>query len=1322
MARTKNLQTIIQDFIDFIKLAQPDADTKPATVIRDILIDAPATQLSAYYDQLGLVSSQLSFKDLNGIDIDNYVKNFGISRKNSVSSTGVALVTFSNIFADFAINPGQLLYSSNGLSFSVLNGTTVSVKNGNFYKSVALKYKNDLDFLGITDIYAVEVSVQSTSPGTIGNISKYGINRSNISNVNNATNILPFENGRDSETDSVLKNRFISSLNGASTGTNLGYSSAATSVLGVSDALVIEPGDPLMTRDGTVVEIHDDGTREIISEGTGGKVDVLVLGKNPQENTESFIYKDKSNTTNASSALNDVILGQIPEINGTTINRKRFQSNQLGLFPLQPVNDVIEITGSQSGSNFLPKSIDEFGRISGNYEIIKDSGNFAGSPFATDKFHWISNYINNFSEDKLKGQPFGQDKVNFTDVIKFNKITQNLAVTNENSTILSDNRFIQLLHTPATSVSRVFNTNTGERYLIVNQNPDGGTSNSTGRVQISGKTLPRATDTLQVDYNWIIDYDNYYDFDGKVNTNNKRSVNDSIDWGYSALTTEEIRFVKDVSGNFYTAIASNNVSSLISINKYLLAISEIEQDFSGTLFNRKYCYLSLISLITDVNSVYGNTEVYNTTLNDGFFINNLDNSAYVFLPTDTNGQAGDRAYVKYNKLSLLENSTFNNNIITIPSNPEISALSELRLEVVYIAKINELVSNDVSNLPTFRVGNGFNNNPNIPINNLNNCVITRESAKVQQNISLQYYIDLECFSDISIVDGYDIVDIFNISTNASYVTGCTVVVNDGKYRVMIDNTVGANNQDNVVVLYNQKYKNLFQPAMFSNRVIYCNVKSWLYDVSTDRNYIDISNTTISLNESGIYFSIVDGFTGEIYSSYTDGYTDGSGTLFSLSTPFTNEMIKNKKIKVTKGTFKGEYNASIYITSLNLFIHDDLTEQNILLTRLISNKDLSNTIEYDASIGRIYFDKNTVNSGDKVILTLFRNNKMRATSTKLGINLIDQNINNGVIQINGDSVLKLEGVFTATNTGLKQNINEILRAKNLTGYQIIDIKYLAKVNTIAATSEQILSINNVYDLNFCEIKNNIYSQLNKNLTLSDIEFNLNDTITNTLNDGSNVFIPQIGDRLKIIVHLMKVNDSEILSFVRPGILYTNKNFMVIKNIKTISGFKSTVNSRISVTNLNQPGLNSRYRAYYDYIAPKTNERIVIRYNYNKLVNDVTKAIENIRPINADVLAKEAKQIGINVTMNIVLVNGFQGSVNTVVQNLRDALINNLNSETLGGTIDSSDLVSVAYSIDGIDRVRVIGFNKNDETGQVLSITAQKDEYFIANNVIINVESR
>mgnify|MGYP003460721228 CR=1 FL=1 len=1320
MARTKNLQTIIQDFIDFIKLAQPDADTKPATVIRDILIDAPATQLSAYYDQLGLVSSQLAFKDLNGNDIDNYVKNFGISRKTAVSSAGVVLLTFNNIFADFAVNPGQLIYSSNGLSFSVLNGTTISSKNINYYKSVALKYKNDLDFLGITDIYAVEVSVQCTSPGTIGNISKYGVNRSNISNVNNATNILPFENGRDSETDSVLKNRFISSLNGASTGTNLGYSSAATSVLGVSDSIVIEPGDPLMTRDGTIVEIHDDGTREIISEGTGGKVDVLVLGKNPQENIESFIYRDKSNTNNASSNLNDVILGQIPQIDGKTINRKRFQSNQLGLFPLQPVDDVLEVTGSESGSNFLPKSVDEFGRISGNFEIIKDSGNFSGSPFAVDKFHWISNYISNFSEDKIKGQSFGQDKVNFTDVIKFNKITQNIPVTNENSTVLSDNRFIQLLHTPATSVSRVFNTNTGERYLIVNQNPDGGSNNSTGRVQINGKTLPRATDTLQVDYNWIVDYDNYYDFDGKVNTQNERTATDSIDWGYGALTTEDVKFVKDVSGNFFTAVSSNNISSLVAVNKYLFALSEIESGYPGSFVPRAFCQLTGVELVTEINSIYNQSEFYHTSLNDGFFVNNINNSCSVILPTDTNAPLGAKAYVKYNKSSLLENSTFNNNIITIPSNPDISSLSELRLEVIYIAKINELVANDVATLPTFRVGNGFNVNPNIPINSSSNCTITRESSKILQNVALDYYIDIECLSDISLLEAADIIEIFDISTNASYVAGCTVVINDGKYRVILDPAVGPVNLANVVILYNQKYKTQFQPALFINQPTYCNVVDWFYDNSVDKNYVVIGYNIIS--ESNINFSIINELTGEVYSSYTDGYMSG-GILYSLSTPFNNSMIVNKKIKVTKGSFKGEYTAFIvYATGLNLFVDEYIMKENISITRLKDNKDLSDTIEYTPGDGVIYFSKTTVNNGDKVILTMFKNNKLRSTPTKLGINLIDQNINNGVIQINGDSILKIEGVFTATSTGLKQNINELLRAKNLTGYKISDIKYLAKVNTVAATSEQIISINNVYDLKFCEIKTNIYSDLNSNLTLSDTEFNLNDSITNTLNNGLNSFVPTIGDRLKIIVYLLKENDNEILSFIRPGVLYTNKSFILVKNIKTLSGFKSTVNSRVVVTNLNQPAINSRYRSYYDYVAPKTNERIVIRYNYNKLINDVTKAVEKIRPINADVLAKEAKQISINVTMNIVIVSGSQNSINTIVQNLRDALINNINSDTLGGTIDSSDLISVAYSIDGIDRVRIIGFNKNEEVGQVLSITAQKDEYFVANNVIINVESR
>ena len=46
---------------------------------------------------------------------------------------------------------------------------------------------------------------------------------------------------------------------------------------------------------------------------------------------------------------------------------------------------------------------------------------------------------------------------------------------------------------------------TGERYTVTNQNPDGTDSiNRTGRIIISGNSLPSASDILQVDYLYIV--------------------------------------------------------------------------------------------------------------------------------------------------------------------------------------------------------------------------------------------------------------------------------------------------------------------------------------------------------------------------------------------------------------------------------------------------------------------------------------------------------------------------------------------------------------------------------------------------------------------------------------------------------------------------------------------------------------------------------------------------------------------------------------------------------------------------------------------------
>jgi len=48
--------------------------------------------------------------------------------------------------------------------------------------------------------------------------------------------------------------------------------------------------------------------------------------------------------------------------------------------------------------------------------------------------------------------------------------------------------------------------------------------------------------------------------------------------------------------------------------------------------------------------------------------------------------------------------------------------------------------------------------------------------------------------------------------------------------------------------------------------------------------------------------------------------------------------------------------------------------------------------------------------------------------------------------------------------------------------------------------------------------------------------------------------------------------------------------------------------------------------------------------------------------------------------------------------------------------------VAQQVEGVDRARILFFNKADEAGSVLSITAGKNEYLVANDVIVAVETR
>lgn len=1080
MARIRTPNEIILSLLDFLRTAQPNLDTKPGTVSRDLIIDAPATQLGRLYEELAGISNLQSLRLTNGADLDKISQNFGAVRQRGSKATGPILLTFSSLDIAIPLNKGDIITATNGATFVLQNSSTVSPVFESSFRATAARFRSDLDFVGITDGFAAEVLVEASSPGTQGNISKYAINKTTITNVNNVTNVFPFSGGRDTEDDATFRNRVFSIFSGANTGTALGYRNAVLADPSVLDAIVIEPGDTLMTRDGTQIFTAENGIVTILSEGTGGKIDVFILGTRLQEVLDSFIFRDLSNTGDTTNSDNDIILGQISDDVNKTVSQKRLDNIETGTLPSQPVNNIVQVTGTQSGSRFVEKQTDNLGRVTGNYEILKDTGAFAGSPWGFDKFSWIDDRIRDLEENKTKQLFNSQDPLGLTDLIEINTAQQNITVTNENSTIsTSDRSSIQLAHFPVTNVTRAFNVTTGERYLISNQNPDGsGGTNATGRIIISGQTLPAISDILQVDYTWVFSFDPNWDFDSKATTTNPRAVQDSIDWGFSNAVRRE-RATLVASGSFLTVTVAHPISTVIDTKVFTEETGALNLSSGRVVFVAASTVTSVISIVRTSDGA----ELFNTSDDDGTF-----SGQTIFLPTDTLGAFAQAVTVVYNGIDVF-NATipgnFSGNQITITASAD--AVAGSIVEVNYISNISNLLPSTLfSELPALRNGNGFDT----------------------------------------------------------------------------DSSTGIGTQPTTHIL--------------------------APDASTIVQNLRQAPSAIGLNVTG--------------------------------------SISSGVITVTGAT-------------------------------LLSSVD----VVFTASANSLKLDLSTV---VRDLLGLSSAQSIPST-------------------IRVAKLSKLEKVTTTTNL----DVLSVVSTYDVRGYKLLDNNFV-KEESVQDTS----------------------------LTATEVE--LPATPDNTTNQ------PTIGDRLRATFYIATYSDSENVSFSRSGILHTQKIFAIIDSIAVSSGFISASSSSatLSAVNLNQPSTRTRYKVFYDYTAPKVNERITVRYNYDRLITDGTVSVESTRPISADVLVKSAVSILVDVTMNIVVTEAFVNNAETVRQNVQDTVTADLNTQSLGTIIDANDLVATAYTVDGVDRARIIFFNKAAEIGSVLSIVAKKNEFMQANTVTITPETR
>lgn len=718
MAIFRSFSEIVNSIIERLRLTQPNLDTKPGTVARDVFIDLPADQIERLHSSLVVVSDKQSPETAAGRDLERWANNFKIPKRPASPANGVVVFTTSNLTSDIPIPSGSLVTAKNGIQFRTVGNYLMSVAEKSRFSATANRLRAALNVAGITDSFAIEVPVRATRAGTQGNIASLQIISNNLEDALTVTNLTTFRDGSNIESDAAFKARVFAIFSGANTGTASGYRNAALSISGVNDAIIVEPGSSLMLRDGTETIEINDGSFRILNSGTGGKVDIYILGKQLEEVVESFIFTDKSGSGNATDERNDIILGQNNLDSTLTSDERRLKAFSTGNIPMQPVNTIISLIGSKSGVLAL-KSTNSDGEVSGSFELIKDFNvETGGSPFGFDKIRFISNSKTVESENIIKKSINSVDPLRFSDVTELKQVYQHIAISGENAKVSSAERnVIQLNHAPVVSASRVVNKTTGEVYVIESQNLNSSTGlNETGELTISGKTLPTSADILSVDYTWRMIFDPYIDYNGidipALFTD--ESINDSIDWGTSnGIFSETAIITKTTDGLEFQVELEQTVSRVISVFSAITTtgtISDVENidgiSVPGIVLGSSDSSIDNIISITTSNGV----ELYYTQDEDGTF-----SGKTIVLPSDSPIDDATIVTVFYNKIELFDISngdgSNSNKTITLPSEDILDA-SELLDEVEdlyltgetvyvkYIAEINDIVpSISLSSLP-----------------------------------------------------------------------------------------------------------------------------------------------------------------------------------------------------------------------------------------------------------------------------------------------------------------------------------------------------------------------------------------------------------------------------------------------------------------------------------------------------------------------------------------------------------------------------------------------------------------------------------------------
>jgi uncharacterized phage protein gp47/JayE len=318
----KSLNSIISELIGFITTAIPGISTRSGTVVRDVVVNAPAQEFSLAYTELDTVAQLSSLQNYNSFTIaqmDAVATDYGLTRLLGTNSLGTCIFRFK-VLTDVSIPFGTQL------STTATSGSVVV----NFIVSSAI-FISQSDLPGYynysTGYYEVSASIESINVGSVNNVDASTITNiaSSISNLDSVINNLPTTSGTDDESNQSLAARINVKRMGNNIGTKSGYENTINADNRVIDSIVVSPNDPEMQRN-----------------EFGGSIDIYILGTSLTSIDEAQVW---------SLGMTELVLEH------------------------QPVHTVGTVVGSSAGT--LVSTTD--------YVFTKDVGLLAKSSESTDK-------------------------------------------------------------------------------------------------------------------------------------------------------------------------------------------------------------------------------------------------------------------------------------------------------------------------------------------------------------------------------------------------------------------------------------------------------------------------------------------------------------------------------------------------------------------------------------------------------------------------------------------------------------------------------------------------------------------------------------------------------------------------------------------------------------------------------------------------------------------------------------------------------------------------------------------------------------------------